>query len=65
MDFEFEGIKYYVHTYYKEPFKKANFVYLKDGDLVFVDYIGQDLLQTISLFKILNRPKYVNRCHIS
>lgn len=57
MDFEFNGVKYYVHRFTKDAFKTANYVYYKDGDLVFIDYIGQDLLQTIALFKILKRSQ--------
>lgn len=55
MDFEIDGIKYYICRGFKEGFKTANFVYLKDGDLIFIDYIGQDFLQSIAIFKIFKK----------
>lgn len=55
MDFTLNGVRYYVHRTYTDTYKLANYVYYKDGDLVFVDYIGTDLKQTIALFKILKR----------
>ena len=54
MDFEFNGIKYFVHRYYKDCYHLANFVYYKDGDLVFIDYINEDIHKTVELFKIFS-----------
>ena len=51
MDFEIDGIKYYICRGFKDGFKTANFIYLKDSDLIFIDYIGQDFLQSIAIFK--------------
>ena len=45
MDFEFNNVKYYVHSY-----KNVNYVYYKDGDLVFIDYNSKTLFETIALF---------------
>lgn len=55
MDFEIDGIKYYICRGFKDGFKTANFVYLKDSDLIFIDYIGQDFLQSIAIFKIFKK----------
>lgn len=51
MDFEFNGIKYFAHRYYKDCYHLANYVYYKDGDLLFIDYINEDLYKTIEIFK--------------
>lgn len=55
MDFEIDGIKYYICRGFKDGFKAANFIYLKDSDLIFIDYIGQDFLQSIAIFKIFKK----------
>ena len=56
MDFEIDGIKYYICRGFKDGFKTANFVYLKDSDLSIID-IGLTL--GISSFTIgeINRGK--------
>ena len=54
MDFEFNGVKYFAHRYYKEWFGLANYVYFKDGDLVFVDFTNEDVKETIEVFKIFS-----------
>lgn len=38
MDFTYQGIKYYVHWWYKDYYKSAFYVYYKDGELVYIDY---------------------------
>lgn len=55
MDFEIDGIKYYICRGFKDGFKTANFIYLKDSDLIFIDYIGHDFLQSIAIFKIFKK----------
>lgn len=55
MDFEIDGKKYYICRGFKDGFKTANFIYLKDSDLIFIDYIGQDFLQSIAIFKIFKK----------
>lgn len=56
MDFEFKGVKYFVHRYYKKWFGFANYVYSKDGELLFIDYENEELRKTITIFKMfLNR----------
>jgi hypothetical protein len=54
MDFEIDGIKYYICRGFKDGFKTANLIYQKDN-LIFIDYIGQDLLQSIAIFKIFKK----------
>ena len=54
MDFEFKGVKYFVHRNYNKWFGLANYVYSKDGDLAFIDYVNEDIHKTIELFKIFS-----------
>lgn len=54
MDFEFNGIKYFVHRCYKDCYHLANYVYFKDGDLIFIDYNNEDIYKTIELFKMFH-----------
>lgn len=54
MDFEHNGIMYFVHTYQMDYYHKANYVYFKDGDLVFIDYYNINIEKTIELFKKLH-----------
>lgn len=53
MEFIFNGEKYYICREYKDCYNLANYIY-KDRKLIFVDYIGKDLKQSIALFKIIN-----------
>jgi hypothetical protein len=56
MDFEFKGVKYFVHRNYKKWFGFANYVYFKNGELLFIDYENEELRKTITIFKMfLNR----------
>ena len=48
MDFEHNGIMYFVHTYLMDYYHTANYVYFKDGNLVFIDYYN------INIEKLLN-----------
>ena len=54
MDFEHNCIMYCVHTYQMDYYHTANYVYLKDGDLVFIDYYNIEIEKTIELFKKLH-----------
>lgn len=56
MDFEFKGVKYFVHRNYNKWFGLANYVYFKDGELLFIDFENEELRKTITIFKMfLNR----------
>lgn len=58
MDFEFKGVKYFVHRNYNKWFGLANYVYFKDGELLFIDFENEELRKTITIFKMfLNRQK--------
>lgn len=50
MDFIYKGRTYFVHRYTKDYYGTANYVYLKDGELVFVDCINVDVFLTLKLF---------------
>ena len=54
MDFEHKDIMYFVHTYLMDYYHAANYVYFKDGDLVFIDYYNIEIEKTIELFKKLH-----------
>lgn len=54
MDFEHNGIMYFAHTYLMDYYHTANYVYFKDGDLVFIDYYNINIEKTIELFKKLH-----------
>lgn len=53
MDFEYNGVIYFIHRYLKDFYGEANYIYYKDGDLVFIDYYNKELEKTIELFKQL------------
>lgn len=66
MDFEFNGVKYFAHRYYKEWFGLANYVYFKDGDLVFVDFINEDVKRQLKSLKYFQTTRnsgfFIKKC---
>lgn len=51
MDFTYQGIKYYIHWWYKDYYKSAFYVYYKDGELVYIDYTSSTLSECVECFK--------------